>query len=70
MIKEKIPFVVKSGGNSPWSTIDSSGLIIDLSLMKNFTVDMARETATIQPGVLSKDINWVSATVHVLGMLV
>jgi len=70
MIKEKIPFVVKSGGNSPWSTIDSSGLIIDLSLMNNFTVDMARETVTIQPGVLSKDINWVSATVHVLEVLV
>jgi FAD/FMN-containing dehydrogenase len=49
--------VVKSGGNSPWSTIDSSGWIIDLSLLNKLAIDTLTETATFGPGVLSKTIN-------------
>jgi FAD/FMN-containing dehydrogenase len=56
-VKSQIPIVIKSGGNGPWSTISSGGWIIDLSLLSNFSLDTQNQTATIQPGVLSKTIN-------------
>ena len=42
---------------SPWSTIGSHGWIIDLSLLTGITLDTEKQTATIQAGVLTKQIN-------------
>ena len=56
-IQNKIPFAVKSGGNSPWSTISSPGWILDLSKLDTYSLDIKSQTATFGPGVLSKTIN-------------
>jgi FAD/FMN-containing dehydrogenase len=56
-IQNKIPFAVKSGGNSPWSTISSPGWILDVSKLDTYNLDIKSRTATLGPGVLSKTIN-------------
>jgi FAD/FMN-containing dehydrogenase len=56
-IQNKIPFVAKSGGNSPWSTISNTGWIIDLANLDKYKLDTQAQTATFGPGVLSKTIN-------------
>jgi FAD/FMN-containing dehydrogenase len=49
--------VIKSGGNSSWSTIGSKGWIIDLSLLQTITLNATDKVATIQSGVLTKKLN-------------
>ncbi|KUJ14527.1 FAD-binding domain-containing protein [Mollisia scopiformis] len=56
-IRSKVPFVPKSGGNSPWSTIGTTGWIIDLSLLTSINVDSSNETVTLQSGVQTKPLN-------------
>lgn len=56
-LKSNIPFVPKSGGHSPWSTIGSEGIIIDLSLYSDVRVDAGARTATVIGGVLAKEVS-------------
>lgn len=55
--ENKIPFVPKSGGNTPWSSIGSEGWIVDLSHLTKIEVDSASETVTLQAGVFTKALN-------------
>ncbi|TVY18018.1 FAD-linked oxidoreductase azaL [Lachnellula arida] len=54
--KSSVPFVMKSGGHSEYSTIGSNGIILDLSLYKGVEVDISSGTATLKGSVLSKDV--------------
>lgn len=56
-VKNSIPFVAKAGGYSPWSTIGPQGWIIDNSLLTGISLDINNHTATIQAGVLTKQLN-------------
>jgi len=49
--------VTRSGGHSEWSTIGSSGIIIDLSRYSGVEVDKAAKTATLTGGVLAKQVS-------------
>jgi FAD/FMN-containing dehydrogenase len=51
-----VPFVIKSGGHSEWSTIDGSGVIIDLSKYAGIEVDSKTQTATLRGSILSKEV--------------
>ncbi|RAL03299.1 FAD-binding oxidoreductase [Aspergillus ibericus CBS 121593] len=51
-----IPFVAKSGGHSPWSTIGAEGFIIDLTLYSDVRVN-PDGTATIVGGILAKQVS-------------
>ncbi|TVY32060.1 FAD-linked oxidoreductase [Lachnellula subtilissima] len=51
-----VPFVMKSGGHSEYSTIGSNGIIIDLSLYKGIEVDKNSGTATLKGSILTKDV--------------
>ena len=54
-VKAKIPFVVKSGGGSEWSTIGDDGFVIDLSHYSSVSVDAEARTATIKGGITPKE---------------
>lgn len=54
--EHSVAFVSKSGGHSPWSSIQSPGVVIDLACFSAVTVDKASETATITGSVLSKEV--------------
>ncbi|KAF7895817.1 uncharacterized protein EAF01_009779 [Botrytis porri] len=54
--KYSIPFVTKSGGHSAWSTIESNGIIIDLSLYKGIEVYTESGRAIIKGSTLSKEV--------------
>ena len=56
-IQNNVPFVPKSGGHSEYSTIGEDGIVIDLSRFQNIEVNNTQESATIQGGVLSKDLS-------------
>jgi len=56
-LKNQIPFVPKSGGNTPWSSIGSEGWIIDLTLLRDIKIDSQNQTVTLQPGVQTKPLN-------------
>jgi FAD/FMN-containing dehydrogenase len=60
-VGHNIPFVPKAGGHSPWST--SEGWIIDLVLLNGITLDTENQTATIQAGVGTKQLNHAVADV-------
>lgn len=51
-----MPFVTRSGGHSEWSTIDSSGFIIDLSKYHSIEVDASGHKAALRGSVLSKSL--------------
>ena len=51
----KIPFVLASGGNSLWSTINE-GMVMDLSYYKGVFVDATSRTAIVRGGALMKDL--------------
>jgi FAD/FMN-containing dehydrogenase len=51
-----VPFVIKSGGHSEWSTIDNRGVIIDLSKFSGIAVDSETQTAILKGSVLSKQV--------------
>lgn len=55
-VKSSVPFVTKSGGHSEWSTIDESGIIIDLSKYSGIKVDTEGRKATLKGGILSKSV--------------
>jgi len=55
-VKSSTPFVTKSGGNSEWSTIDSEGVVIDLSRYSGIEVDAIAQIATLKGSVLSKEV--------------
>ena len=48
--------MTRSGGHSEWSTIDSSGIIIDLSKYSGIEVDAAAGTATLRGCVQQKEL--------------
>lgn len=52
-----LPLAVRSGGHSVpgYSTVDG-GVVVDLSQMKGLSIDPARRTAWVQPGVTSADL--------------
>ncbi|KAI0538642.1 hypothetical protein GGR58DRAFT_525915 [Xylaria digitata] len=54
--RSSVPFVVKSGGHSQWSTIGEHGIVIDLSKYSAVSVDADAKTATPEGSVLSKDV--------------
>ncbi|KAJ7721598.1 hypothetical protein B0H16DRAFT_1677853 [Mycena metata] len=56
-VELNIPFVPKSGGHSLWSTIGPEGFILDLSRLKNVSLDKERKTVTVGSGVLIKEVN-------------
>jgi FAD/FMN-containing dehydrogenase len=62
-----LPIAVRSGGHSPagFSTIDG-GILIDLSLMKDMTIDLDRRVATAQPGLTWREYS-TQATQYGLG---
>ncbi|KAM3068870.1 hypothetical protein ACMFMF_008839 [Clarireedia jacksonii] len=51
-----IPFVVRGGGHSQWSTIGDEGIIIDLTRMVALQVDKEAQTVTVKGGVSSKQV--------------
>jgi FAD/FMN-containing dehydrogenase len=55
-VKANVPFVPKSGGHSQWSTINSSGIIIDLRLWKGVEVDANQHTVKVSGGLLMKEL--------------
>ncbi|CAJ2510609.1 Uu.00g062340.m01.CDS01 [Anthostomella pinea] len=55
-VESSVPFVAKAGGHSAWSTIGSSGFVLDFSLMRAVEVDTGRQTATASAGTLIGDI--------------
>lgn len=55
-VKKSIPYVVKSGGGSEWSTIDESGFILDLTQFSSINVDEAAQTVTVSGGVTTKEL--------------
>ncbi|KAF2659274.1 FAD-binding domain-containing protein [Lophiostoma macrostomum CBS 122681] len=58
----KIPIVVKGGGHSTsGSSSISDGLVIDLSKMRNVTVDPAAKTITAQGGTIWADVDNAAA---------
>lgn len=55
-VKASIPFVTRGGGHSEWSTIGEEGVITDLSGYCRIVVDEEARTATVEGGVLSKEV--------------
>ena len=55
-VSSSVPFVTKSGGHSEWSTIDESGIIIDLSKYASIDIDAEQQRATLRGSVLSKQV--------------
>ncbi|KAL9077826.1 MAG: hypothetical protein Q9157_003252 [Trypethelium eluteriae] len=55
-VKSSIPFVIKSGGPSEWSTIGTNGIIIDLSQYSAIQVNKEAGTVTLKGSVLSKEV--------------
>ncbi|KAH8835021.1 hypothetical protein DL96DRAFT_1702026 [Flagelloscypha sp. PMI_526] len=51
-----VPFVCRSGGNSPWSTIGPEGFVLDLSNLKKVTVNSENSTVTVQAGAICGDV--------------
>lgn len=51
-----IPFVVKSGEHSEWSTIGSKGIVIDFAQYSGIDVDEGCATATLKGSILSKEV--------------
>ncbi|KAG0647854.1 FAD-linked oxidoreductase chyH [Hyphodiscus hymeniophilus] len=66
-VNHSIPFVSKAGGHSPWSTIDSSGWIVDLTRYTGIKIDIQAQTATVQAGVITKPLN---QAVHKAGFFI
>ena len=56
-VESGVPFVVKSGGHSTWSTIGTDGFILDLSEYWHLEVDSGKEAAIIRGSVLSKQLS-------------
>ncbi|GKU09669.1 unnamed protein product [Fusarium langsethiae] len=55
-VKNKKPFVVRGGGHSNgFSTVDSPGIVIDLSGMKNVTVGVEKQMVVAQGGATMGD---------------
>ncbi|KAL9094515.1 MAG: hypothetical protein Q9165_003074 [Trypethelium subeluteriae] len=55
-VKSSIPFVIKSGGHSEWSTIGINGIIIDLSQYSAIQVNKEAHTVILKGSVLSKEV--------------
>ena len=55
-MQQSIPFVARSGGHSEWSTIDSRGFIIDLSLYSGVEANQEARTGTLRGSILAKPV--------------
>ena len=55
-VESSIPFVVKSGGGSEWSTIGKDGFVIDLTHYSAIEADAKARTATIRGGISQKEL--------------
>jgi FAD/FMN-containing dehydrogenase len=51
-----ISFVAASGGHSSWSTIDSSGFVLDMKLLSSITVNHQKSTVKVAGAVLVKEL--------------
>ncbi|ROW01494.1 hypothetical protein VSDG_02063 [Cytospora chrysosperma] len=56
LLKASIPFVLATGGNSRYSTIDQHGVVLDLGRYKGVDVDAAKNLATVKGGTLMKEL--------------
>jgi FAD/FMN-containing dehydrogenase len=54
--RDSIPFVPASGGHSPWSTINSSGFVLDLGLCKSITIEPGTNSVKVTGAVLVKEL--------------
>ncbi|KAI0834012.1 FAD-binding domain-containing protein [Hypoxylon sp. FL0890] len=63
-IQTSVPFVAKAGGHSSWSTIGSSGFILDLSQIKSVEVD-----CDVVKAVGDKGFCAVTGTVNSVGFI-
>lgn len=54
--EDSIPFVPASGGHSPWSTIGSSGFVLDLGLFKSITIQPDTNSVRVAGAVLVKEL--------------
>jgi FAD/FMN-containing dehydrogenase len=63
-----LPFAVRSGGHSlaGFGSVDD-GVVLDLSRLKGISIDPARQTAWVQPGVTSEELA-PRAAEHGLGL--
>lgn len=51
-----MPFVIKSGGHSIWSTIGKHGFVIDLSNYSGIAVEAKGPVAKLRGSILSEDV--------------
>ncbi|RDA89836.1 hypothetical protein CP533_6947 [Ophiocordyceps camponoti-saundersi (nom. inval.)] len=55
-VDHSVPFVVKSGGHSNWSTIGSDGVVIDLSRYSGIEIQLSDKTARLRGSILIKEV--------------
>ena len=55
-VKSSVPFVTRGAGHSEWSTIDKSGIIIDLKKYSNIRIHATEHKAVIRGGVEAKQL--------------
>lgn len=55
-VRASVPFVPKSGGHSPWSTVGQGGIVIDLSQYKGITNHVGENLTTVKGGTLIKEL--------------
>ncbi|RDA83429.1 hypothetical protein CP532_4415 [Ophiocordyceps camponoti-leonardi (nom. inval.)] len=55
-VRYSVPFVVKSGGHSNWSTIGGDGVVIDLGRYSGIEVEVSAGTARLRGSVLTKEV--------------
>lgn len=56
-----MPFVVKAGGMSNYSTIDKSGIVIDLTEWRGIRCDKSSKTAVLYGSIRAKTVAVESA---------
>lgn len=56
LVDVSIAFVTQSGGHSPFSTIGSDGVLIDMSRFTGVDVDEANNLVTVKGGTLAKQL--------------
>ena len=55
-VSASIPFVPTTSRHSPWSTIGSDGVVVDLRQWKEINVDEQAQTVTVKGGVLAAEL--------------
>lgn len=55
--EQSLAVAVRSGGHDVLGACVCDGMVIDLSLLRNISIDAERQTAHVEPGVLSGELN-------------